>query len=661
MPWPSLPQRFLRQFAELVPAAILLGIEGASVALGWWALRTWDTLQPYAVSNTLEGDDRTRLLVEMAAGGGVAVALAVLVGFVSGRFESFRCQRFAVRAGPLCVVGVLPFMFQAELWKSIELSFLVLLTIVAVGFQALLRRSLESPPVLAGVLGVGESPGGTLLSRRRWQNRWLPAVVVVCASAAFAVYISWIAIRSHYRLETASMDLGLENNLLWNAVHGGPLFKTSPLGGPHSTHGGHHQTYFAYVIGLVYYFVPGPETLLVVQSVLLGFAAVPIYLLGRRRVGPWTGVVMALAYLLYPPLHGPSLYEFHYLPLANFFLPLTFYCIETRRDVAAVVCVLLTLSVREDVAALVTVLGLFVLVERRRPVAGLLTAAVGASYFVLLKLVVMPRLAGGASTFLDTFEGLLPAGESTFTGVLKTVLGNPVFALTSVLTRDKLFYLLQIVSPLALLMWRRPIGLLLSIPGILFTILSTGYKPLIEIYFQYTSYWTAFVFMAAIVNLGWLRAEEAAFRVSPALRRAWTIAVLLASVLASHQYGAVLRRDDIRGGFRALRLDVTEEDRERHARLYELIQMVPPDAKICSSERIVPHVSNRRDSYTLRTGIYDAEYLLLWMPPSGLERKYFNEAFRDNAFGVIARRGEFVLAKRGADPKDNDLLRRSRH
>ncbi len=647
--------RLPRRIAELVPALILLTVLGASLALASWAVRFWDDLPAYAISNTLEPDARAELLKRMALGGVLAMLGGLGIGFVGGHFEGFRVQRFAARVGPLCLAAPVPFLFHWELWKGHDLTFLAMLALLGVALQGLLRQALDSKPVLAGVRWLP-----SVDSEAQWwpqnpplQRSWLPFLVVVGGTIAYAIYFSKITIDAHYRLETAAMDLGVWNNLHWNAVHGGALFKTSPLGGPTSTHSGHHQTYFAYVIALVYYFAQGPETLLVVQSVLLGAGAIPLYLLARHRVGPWTGVALAAAYLLYPALHGPNLYEFHFLALAPFFLMMTLYCVDTRRTAMAVVFGLLTLSLREDVSALFAVLGLFVLLERRHPLAGVVMMLAGSACFVALKLIVMPRYTGGASTFLDTFEGLLPAGETSFTGVIKTIVGNPVFAFNSVLTHDKLVYLLQILGPLALLVWRRPLGFVLSIPGFLFTILSTGYKPLIEIYFQYASYWTGFMFIAVVANLGWMRQQEREHRLPAAARWAWVVAVLVTSVIGSHQYGAVLQGENMRGGFRRFTYGISHEDHERHRRLYELIAMVPADAKICSSERIVPHVSNRRDSYTLRTGIYDAEYLLLWMPPSGLERHHFEAAFRHGTFGVIAKRGEFVLAKRGADPSNN--------
>ena len=35
----------------------------------------------------------------------------------------------------------------------------------------------------------------------------------------YAVYFSIITIRNHYNLQTAGYDLGIENNLVWNAAH----------------------------------------------------------------------------------------------------------------------------------------------------------------------------------------------------------------------------------------------------------------------------------------------------------------------------------------------------------------------------------------------------------------------------------------------------------
>jgi hypothetical protein len=60
----------------------------------------------------------------------------------------------------------------------------------------------------------------------------------------------------------------------------------------------------------------------------------------------------------------------------------------------------------------------------------------------------------------------------------------------------------------------------------------------------------------------------------------------------------------------------------------------------------VPHVSNRRYAYTLRTGIHDAEYLL-YLPASTLgreERKYLYHALKQDYVVTVMLEG-ITLAK----------------
>jgi uncharacterized membrane protein len=353
-------------------------------------------------------------------------------------------------------------------------------------------------------------------------------------------------------------------------------------------------------------------------------------------------------YLLYPPLHGSNLYDFHYPPLAPFFLWFTFYFVLARRTVLTIIFAIVTLSVREDVSIGLVVFGLFLMVTNRRARAGLLLAAVGAAYFVAMKLVIMPLQRGGHEAFIHQYAGLVPDGSHGFSGVMKSVIGNPVFTLGVLLDRDKLVYLLEILLPLAFFPLRRPIGLLCCVPGFLFTLLSTGYRPLYQISFQYTAHWTAYLFIALIANLAWLDREAA--RRGPAgaaWKRAWIVAISLGVLVTSYQLGAILQHNATRGGFGVYHFGTTSEDVERRRTLRELIAMVPKTAKIVSSETIVPQVSNRAFSYTLRMGIADADYLLFNIPPGGDERTKVLEVLPNGTFGVVAERGQFVLAKRG--------------
>jgi len=247
----------------------------------------------------------------------------------------------------------------------------------------------------------------------------------------------------------------------------------------------------------------------------------------------------------------------------------------------------------------------------------------------------------------------LPPGERGYGGVLKTVVANPVFTLTSLLEEQKFLYLVQLAAPLAFFPWRRPIGWLCTLPGFFFTLLATGYLPLIQTSFQYTAHWSSFLFVAVLANLAWVRRPKfPGDTQGPKRQQAWLATIALLTLFTSYQYGAILQTNTVKGGFGSYTFGTTDEDRTRYAKLKRLIAKVPPRAKIVSSENIVPHIANRPDSYTLRVGLFDADWVLASLPASGEEATTIREAFKAG-FGVVEIDGQFMLAKRGYSQKKN--------
>jgi uncharacterized membrane protein len=639
--------------------------EGASIGLAAWSFRSWKLLAPYVSANTLSSDARKWVAIDMLAGGGIAILIGLAL-LVWRRWAGLDlAYRLARRSAPLLLAGFLPLFCNWKFWNGRELNYLVTLGTVSISLAALTRYALQGAPVapdwprrirekalraLGARVGGWCAGTGSFLRRIGAWPRW-PLLVVCAGAAAYAVFFSFHTIQTHYKLGTAAFDLGIEHNLVWNAAHWGPLFKTSPLGGPTSTHLGYHQTYFAYVIAPLYFVAPRPETLLVVQATLVGAAALPLFFFARRRIAPWPAALLALLFVLYPPVHGANLYDFHYITLAPFFLWLTLALLDARRDVLAALAVLLTLSVREDMAALLAIMGAFMIFAGIRPKAGLLLGVIGSVYFVGLKFIIMPRFLGGVDAYIHQYAEMLGKDEHGFRGVLKTAFGNPAFTIGKLLESDKLVYTLQILVPLAFLPWRRPIGLLCTVPGFFFTLLSTKYWPLLQISFQYTAYWTSFLFLAVVMNL-----EHLGKVVGESARKAWLLTLVLTGIAASYQYGAMLQQNTARGGFGRYVFGVTAADRKNHDELYALINQVPPRAKIVSSELVVAHVASRPDSYTLRTGVFDADYVIAMTPIRGDEATQFAPLLRGGTFGVVERRGRFVLAKRGHSADNNQTV-----
>jgi len=392
--------------------------------------------------------------------------------------------------------------------------------------------------------------------------------------------------------------------------------------------------------------------------VLLGLGPIPLFLVAQRRIGAWPSAILCLLYVLYAPLHGANMYDFHYQPLGVPFLLLLFYLLDTRRYRAAIPVVLIILSIREDMGAMTAALGLFLLFTGERPRAGLALAVVGGSYFIAQKMYIMPELFHkGRSSFAFIYRELLPAGERGFGGALKTIVANPGFTLTKLLQEQKLIYFLQIFSPLVFLPWRRWAVVWLLVPGVVLTLFSTKYPATLMISFQYSAYWVPMVFLGSVIVLQRLGRQESQGRIPPVSRRAWLVAIVFAMLLTSNRFGVIFQDETAQGAFDPVHLGHTEEDHQRYRDFKALHAQIPPDAKVVASEWLIAHVANRYDAYTLRQGVLDAEYLVFWKYLRRDERPVVQRALRGK-FGVMEIRGDFVLARRGdSTEKNGEALR----
>jgi len=126
----------------------------------------------------------------------------------------------------------------------------------------------------------------------------------------------------------------------------------------------------------------------------------------------------------------------------------------------------------------------------------------------------------------------------------------------------------------------------------------------------------------------------------------------VATLVTSYQMGLIFQQNTAWGGFSPFRVGVSKAEWTRHSDLHSLIKMIPGSASVAASEMLVAQISSRKNAYTLRIGIFDADYILIRFPMGGDERNMVNDALRTGAYGLQAEKGEFILFRRGA-PRDS--------
>ncbi len=624
--------------AAAVRALLTFTLVGASFGLfvGTASIDS-EVLSAFLERNVLPKEARNAVLLWLAGGlvsFGVTSSLVLLLVRRRGVHGFERAAHVAL---PLLLVGFLPSLFSARPWHEKPLPFLVAMAALVLLAEQLLRRSFAAWP--------GEALRGLPQARLSPRlQRLLPLAVVLSGSLAYSVYFSHYTILNHQRFGTSGFDLGINVNWCWNALTGS-WSRSTVLFGPDGGHffAGHAIFAMAYWLPL-FAIHPGAEVLLIFQATTAGFAATSLYLFASTQLPRWSAVVVAFAFLLFAPLHGPNFYDYHELLPPLFFHFLLYWAIATNRNKLVCLLVPVLWSFREDVAVGLTVLGVFLAVTGLRPRLGVLLAAASGIWFVIIKFVLMP--GWGTWWFASIYSELQAPGEAGYGSVVQTLLVNPAYSFSTLLREEKLIYFLHMFGPLALLPGRRLPLVLLAIPGFAFSLLTTGYPPTVSIAFQYTCHSIPYLFAASVLALRVIgRGEGGLVR-----QRAAVGALALGITLHSYVFGAVLQHETFVGGFNRVLFEMTPTEKQRFQTMKRLDALIPRTASVAASENVVPHVAARRDVYTLKDGVpVPADYVVVNGPTAAYDntRRALQKMVEHEPYGLFASGDDLYVFKRG--------------
>jgi uncharacterized membrane protein len=637
--------RPVQTLAPLLVAAVELALACGSLYL---CLRLF-SLPPseresLVASNNLLAPKRTQMLLELFAAGLAPVWVCGLFYARSGLRGLSWLPRAAELVSPLMLSCFLPGLLNYQRWHDKPLPYLFqLLAFVLVLERLLTRAWIGGRPVVGYQLPT--SGVSTLASR------YAPLFVVCSFAVGYALYMSYFTIARHHGLQSAGFDLGIFDNLMFNAMHGRPFHSTVAV--PNGSYLSNHAEYGMYLFVPIYALYPSAETMLVLQSTFMGLAAWPLYMFCSTQISRPASAAVACAYLFYAPLHGPNFYDFHWMPMAMFFVFWLFYAIVRQSTLWITLLSITVCSMREDAAFGTVAIGLFLIVTRHRVRLGVVMTALSVAWFMLVKFVIMPW--AGPWWFADIYKDLVARGEHGYGSIVKTILINPNYFLQTLLKEEKLIYALHMFAPLLLLPLRRPALLLLMLPGFFVTLMTTGYAPTVSIAFQYTTTWIPFLFGAVALAL---RSRTRALGVRA--ERASAAALCVGVLCHSYVFGAILQHETFVGGFSRVAFTLSPGEEQRYQDMRALIKRIPAKASVAATETVIPHVSARLDAYTLKITAGKADYLLLFRPhlDDGVKNRV-KEAFKAHPYGLVEKRGDFFLFAKDAKSKETERSLRS--
>ncbi len=475
---------------------------------------------------------------------------------------------------------------------------------------------------------------------RRLRRPDAPALVVILLIASYALFFSAYTLAQHQAFMTLGADLGNVDQAVWSTTQGRLLHYTNWPG--QTIRFGDHFEPILVLVSLSYLIHSRPETLLVLQSMVLALGAWPIYrIAGRRLASDWMGALFALVYLLFPGLEAANVFDFHAVALAPTLLAWAFWSLEERRYRCFVVWGLLAMACKEEMPLAVATMGLWLLARGQRRL-GVATIASGVTWTALALLVIIPSLNTlDGSRYLGRYANLGQDSQE----MLVNLVTHPGLYVSTLTEPAKIKYLLKLFYPTGYLALLAPQVLLLAAPSFALNLLSSRPHMIALEKFHYTAPIVPFVVIASAYGLALtVRGMSRMFR---HVDRRFLLAILGGYVLLlSLSYHRV-------NGMTPLAHDFAWPQVGEHERIgHRLIEQVPADAAVSAQNHLNPHLTQRAKVYIFPR-LEDAKYVLVdvttypYVEPVEEFHAAVRDLLTDPDFGVVTATDGYILFQRG--------------
>jgi len=499
--------------------------------------------------------------------------------------------------------------------------------------------------------------------------------LVIIAIIGYGLVFSYFTILKHNVFQSFAWDLGVMNQALYTTLFNGKLlYYTAELFlNPTGCYFAEHFSPILFLVLPFYAVSPSPTTLLIFKSFVLALGAFPLYLLAKELLkSNKAGLMLAIAYLLYPALQAANWFDFQ----PQIFLPLLFfslcYFMIRHRWKLYFLSVVLALMVEEDVVFVVLVLALYYffttgnirsLLESIKPprmnenLASILTLLVCVIYLPISTYVknsfpINPMFMAYYKA-LDNFSVLGVKGSPIYFPIY--VLTNPQRGFEA-LTYDfpiKLLYIILLFGPLLFVSFRSK--LTIGTFALLSLFLFSNNKIYYTIGAHYPLYVLPLIFIAAIYGLRKLQLHTKLSILKTIL------IVTLLFVIVTSPISPISNALIKQGLVWYPSVNLTPGENERS--LDELIQLIPSNASVLTQNNIFPHVSSRINAYVIPISrfsslINDTEYFRFLLDSSeyvlldfswqdSMTDLVLSMVTQNSSYGIYALGSNSILFKRG--------------
>lgn len=309
------------------------------------------------------------------------------------------------------------------------------------------------------------------------------------------------ALLKHFSYSQNSNDVAVFDQSAWNFIHGKNLYNSIE----EMNHLGVHNSPVLYLIAPIYALFPSPVTLIFLQCLATGLGIGLVYLIAKKVIHEKAGLMFALLFSLYHPLHGVTWDILNELAYVIAPLLLMFYAYLLDRPALLWLGAGLALLCKEEIGFVVGFFGAFLVVRgilqksKSWQTHGILLALIGLGWSFFSLEVVIPYFRNGPYQYFSSENRYAEFGNS-ITGILLGMLTNPIHVIRTVFTFPKPFYCLELLAPLAFFSLKSPAALWVALPILGANLLSNA-SMMSMVGARYPAAILPFVFVSAIYGV----------------------------------------------------------------------------------------------------------------------------------------------------------------
>lgn len=465
----------------------------------------------------------------------------------------------------------------------------------------------------------------------------LPRLLLILAVVTYAFLFSDLTLTRYAAFQARALDMGNLHQTVWNTAQGNFFHMTNQPGVINRL--SLHVEPILLPIAALYWLHDGPETLLILQAVVVALGALPLFALAKLKLhNEWLALCFGVAFLLNPSIQAANWLEFHPVTLAPTFLLAAFYFLSAGRTGWYALFAILAASCKEEMGLLLFMIGLYAFLWLRRYRLGLVTMILSLGWSLTAVLVIQQTFADGNIHWSRyDYLGVTPVQK------VIALLTQPGLVLAQLQRADAFGYLWEALQPVGLTALLAPEVLLLALPSLAINLLA-DFPPMHEVYtLIYIAPIVPFVMLASVMGVARIYKWLAHRRQWQATTAGWALSalVLLGAGYSQSQQGY------LPGGGNHQRFSITDHHRAAAA----LIAQIPPDAKVSAQDKLDPHVAGRATVYIFPR-VDDADTILLdvtgpaWpQHPNDLYRSV--QDLLQNGFGIAAATDGYLLLRKG--------------